>query len=46
MQIILTYKKIIKTIKDPMLNPVELHTTGTFRKHLFSVERNEKDVLG
>ena len=31
---------------DPMLSPVALHTTGTLRKHLFSVERNEKDVLG
>ena len=41
-----TYKKILKTIKDPMLSPVGLHTTRTFRKHLFSVERNERDVLG
>ena len=29
-----------------MLSPVALHTTGTFRKRFFSVERNEKDVLG
>ena len=29
-----------------MLSPVGLHTIGTFRKHLFSVERNERDVLG
>ena len=29
-----------------MLSPVALHTTGTLRKDLFSVERNEKDVLG
>ena len=29
-----------------MLSPVALYTTGTLRKHLFSVERNEKDVLG
>ena len=29
-----------------MLSPVGLHTTRTFRKHLFNVERNERDVLG